>query len=215
MLKYLNVAFSYPETKTPFSIQVFFWFFSLMLFLFICFPRYFRVVRAREWIYQLLQVHENTFLGIPKRRLIIPLCLSSSLGMLLSHGTFSFSGSGGFLLCCWAQNSPHSPLSNLRNAVWLRNSPAWIPPMTSHHLQDYVRNVCREYTQNLPHSGCCFLSFLCQAPCKASAPAISLHTPNNTLLLTSFYLSMHCSFSLKCSCQFRSSTLLLLIWNLL
>lgn len=166
-------------------------------------PKIFHIALACEWIYQLLHVHKNVFLDIPKRSLIIPLGPSSSLGMLLSHGPFLSSGCRGLLLCCWARDSPHSLLSNLRNAVWLRNSPAWIPPLTSHHLKDYVRNVCKAYTQNLPHSGCCSISVffsnhvLCQASRSPASFLQSLMAPFYDFF---FNLSTQCSCSLNCCC---------------
>lgn len=110
MLKYLDTVFSYPDFLLILQFNTF------LVHLFFP-PRYFIVVLACEWVYQLLQVHKNTFLAIPKRSLIMPLCPSSSLGGLLSHGPFSSSGCGGLLLCCWARDSPHSPLSNRRDAV--------------------------------------------------------------------------------------------------
>ena len=115
----------------------------------------------------------------------------------------------------------HTSLNNLRNAVWPWNSPAWNPPMMSPHLQYYARNVCRAHTHMkrstfwLPSSYYLY-PHLCptyQVLCEALGPASPLHTLMTWCSLTSLYLGMGSSFSLKCPSWLRSATLILTIWS--
>lgn len=113
------------------------------------------------------------------------------------------------------RNSPHSPVSNLRNAGLSWSSPAWNPPVAFH--QGYARTV--QSTQNLHHLAVIFLLWLTTVflalrfPVGCWATPTIFLTPDGTLLL--LYLGPYILFFiLTCSFQLLNRLSYSFIWKL-